>query len=157
MKRFLRAQKTKLKAFREDRSGSATIETVYSVAMLCLIIVTALSLVAYALQITHVNYAAKRIARYVEIKGQAQQMELDTMMRKLLGNANEIDAEISIESDDWDDAYSAEKKLEYRGRFNIIIKATYKIPIINPGSGANLEISAPITVIIPGQSEKFWK
>ena len=156
MKKTFSAVRGKLRAFREDRSGSAVIETVYSVAMLCLIIVTAMSLIAYALQISAVNYAAKRITRYVEVTGKAQQTDLDNMLRSLLGNAAEIGAEIYItDVDDWYDF--AQKKLNYRGRFSIVIEATYKVPIINAGGGANLDISAPITVIIPGQSEIFWK
>lgn len=155
MKTKYEQAKKSLKKFRDDRSGSATLETVYAAAMLCMIILTTLFILAYALQIGSATYAARRITRYVEITGQAQQGALNNMLNTLLPNANDIDASVAVINGDWKDA--AAGKLNYRGKFTIVIYATYKIPVLQMGDGDPIFLKAPIHVSVSGQSEIFWK
>ena len=156
MKHRCKALQTKLRAFREDRSGSATIETVYAVGVLCAIIMTAMFILIYALQATSITYAAKRITRYVEVTGQATQADLNTKLSTLLSNADDIGASVSITNvGEWKN--EGERKLQYRSKFDIVISAEYKVPIINFGGDTPITISMPIEVRVTGLSEFFWK
>ena len=141
----------KVKTIIHDNTGSEAIEFVYSAFFLCIIIIVSISILSYAVQANAVSYAAKRITRYVEVSGSAQQNNLDELLPKFLGNADEINASVEIaDVSDWYDASA--KKIQLRGKFSIVVRADYTLPLMD---GVILQL--PIRAKILGQSEIYWK
>ena len=87
----------RLKRWWKDCGGSATTETVGSVAIVCVLILNCMLLLGYAIQVNQVSYAAKRLARAVEISGYTtpDRSEERRMLYELLPNAAELEAEIA--------------------------------------------------------------
>lgn len=56
-------------AWLRNTDGSASVEMLGSVAVVCVIIVNCMMILGYALQQNQVSYAAKRVARSIEISG----------------------------------------------------------------------------------------
>ena len=76
----------------EDKKGSEALEMVYSTMAFIMIIFSAMMILAYAVQVGQVAYAAKRITREIEIFGQFQDENIDAYIREFLPNYREINA-----------------------------------------------------------------
>lgn len=139
----------------KDRSGSEAIEMVYSTFFLMMLILTSMLIIGYALQVNQVSYAAKRVARYVEVSGQAHQTDIDALLRELLPNAQKIGAKVSIENVDWFNG--TQRTIQLRDGFTVKVTANYDVVLANPSSGNVMGFSIPITAYVNGQSEIFWK
>ena len=149
-----------------NKKGSEVTEMVYSVAMLCILILSVLMILTYAIEVNAVTYAGKRIARMVEITGREDCVDdpdqnraynpggLNALLDELLENSTEINAVASITNVNYVDAT---RRIQLREPFTVQIRATYTIPLLNPGNGAPLELRLPITVKVNGQSEIYWK
>ena len=156
MKTIIQKIRTAGKDFAANKSGSEVVEMVYACGALCMLILSVLLIIGYALQVNAVSYAGKRVVRYVEVTGQAKQADLQDMLESLLGNAADIEAKVEVTHvDAW--ANEREKKIQLRDKFTITITAVYKITLINPGGADNWDYEVPIRVSINGQSEKYWK
>lgn len=137
----------------QDRSGSQAIEMVYATFALMMLILATMMIIGYALQVNQVSYAAKRVARYVEVSGQADPTDLRVLLYELLPNADEIGARVSVENAD----YVSGTKIQLREGFTIKVTARYDVTLANPGNGNPIEYSFPITAYVNGQSEIYWK
>lgn len=137
----------------QDKSGSQAIEMVYSTFALVLLILATMMIIGYALQVNQVSYAAKRVARYVEVSGQADPTDLKVLLYELLPNADKIGAKVSIENAD----YISGTKIQLRGGFTVKVTANYDVTLADPGNGNPILYSLPITAYVNGQSEIYWK
>jgi len=147
--------KAKMSRFRKNQSGSEALEFVYSAALCCFLILSCLLILGYALQVSSVTYAGKRLARYVEVGGSATQQELNLVMKALLSNAEELNASVSVTPDNgW--VNTSQKKIQLREPFTLTIKAYYTVNLIASGT-KTIPVSIPIVVNINGQSEVYWK
>ena len=156
MKTIIQKMRTAGRNFIDDTSGSEVVEMVYACGALCMLILSVLLIIGYALQVNAVSYAGKRVVRYVEVTGQAKQSDLQDMLESLLANAEDIEAKVEVTRvDRW--ANESEKKINLRDKFTITVTAVYKITLINPGGADNWDFNVPIRVSINGQSEKYWK
>lgn len=142
-----------------DNSGSEAIETIYSVFAIVMLIMSALLILTYAVQATQVSYAAKRITRAIEVGGTANQTEMDTLLDSFLPNASELNAHVMVPDSSVTYFNVADKEIQLRQGFQVLITASYKLQLINAGDGSleNLAFNLPITVRINGQSEVYWK
>jgi len=137
----------------QDKSGSEAIEMVYSTFALMILILATMMIIGYALQVNQVSYAAKRVARYIEVSGQADPTDLKILLYELLPNADKIGAKVSVENAD----YVSGTKIQLRGGFTVKVSAKYDVTLANPGNGNGIQYSLPITAYVNGQSEVYWK
>lgn len=154
MKMKLPTPKRIMKAIR-DKSGSEALEMVYGCAALCALILSAMMILGYAMQTNNVAYAGKRIARYIEVSGQANQTDLDALLRELLPNASKIGAKVTIEDVSY--VNPAKRTIQLREKFTVHIKAKYPLTLANPGNFTPITFDLPINVYVNGQSEIYWK
>lgn len=145
-----------LRSLWNDRDGSEAIEMVYNMVALVFLVLSTLLIIGYALQTNQVSYAAQRIARSIEVSGEAKQTEVDALLYKLLPNASDIDARASVTADNWVDV--SEATIQLRDKFTVDVTANYHVTLINPGFGDAMDPwSIPIRVKVNGQSEIYWK
>lgn len=142
----------------QSRSGSEAVEMVYSTAMLCGLLLSALLILTYAIQTNRVSYASKRIARYVEVSGQANQADLDLLLHELLPNADDIGARVQV-TGTW--LSPAKRTIQLRAPFTVTVTANYKVSLVNPGTldrdNSHVWLPIPIVARVNGQSEIYWK
>ena len=137
----------------ENKSGSEALEMVYSTFALMMLILSTMLIIGYAIQVNQVSYVGKRVARYIEVSGQADQTDIDTLLKELLPNKTKLRATVSVTADNW-------KNVALRENFTVHISAAYPLTLANPGDGSayrEFEIGIPINVNINGQSEVYWK
>lgn len=139
----------------KNRSGSEALEMVYSTFALMLLILSTMMIIGYAIQVNQVSYAGKRVARYVEVAGQADQTDLDTLLKELLPNQSKLGATVTVTTDNWENV--ASRKIQLRENFTVHISASYPLMLANPGYGSSYTIKLPINVNVNGQSEVYWK
>lgn len=141
----------------ENKSGSEVIEMVYSTMALMMLILSTMLIIGYAIQVNQVSYAGKRVARYIEVAGQADQTDMDTLLNELLPNKNYLGATVSVTADNWENV--ASRKIQLRENFTVHISASYPLTLANPGDGSayTFTLGIPINVYITGQSEVYWK
>lgn len=139
----------------QDRNGSAVLEMVYGCAALCALILSTMMIIGYAMQTNSVAYAGKRIARYIEITGQANQTDLDVLLKELLPNASSVDAKVTIEDVNYVNA--SQRTIQLREKFRVHVKAQYHVTLANPGNLDPIVFALPINVYVNGQSEIYWK
>lgn len=139
----------------ENKGGSEALEMVYSTFALMLLILSTMMILGYAVQVNQVSYAGKRVARYIEVAGQADQTDIDTLLKELLPNKTELHATVSVTADNWENV--ASRKIQLRENFTVHISAEYPLTLANPGFGSSYTIPLPINVNVNGQSEVYWK
>lgn len=142
----------------ENKSGSEALEMVYSTFALMMLILSTMLIIGYAIQVNQVSYVGKRVARYIEVSGQADQTDIDTLLKELLPNKTKLRATVSVTADNWKNV--ASRKIQLRENFTVHISAAYPLTLANPGDGSvyrEFEIGIPINVNINGQSEVYWK
>lgn len=144
-----------VKNFICNKSGSEALEMVYSTFLLLVLILTTMGIIGYALQVNQVSYAAKRIARYVEISGQADTADLRVLLYELLPNADKVEAKVSIENANY--LPMSGNKIQLREGFTVKVTANYYVNITSSAGGGGIRQAFPITVYVNGQSEIYWK
>ena len=139
----------------ENKSGSEALEMVYSTFALMLLILSTMMILGYAIQVNQVSYAGKRVARYIEVAGQADQTDIDTLLKELLPNKTKLRATVSVTADNWENV--ASRKIQLRENFTVHLSASYPLTLANPGFGSSYTVRLPINVNVNGQSEVYWK
>lgn len=147
----------KLNAFRKDRKGSESVEMVVGAAMLCAMILSCTMILSYAIQASQVSYAAKRIARAVEVSGTANQTDVDALLAEFLPNHDDLSASVNITAPEWFNV--GNRQIQLRKKFTVTVDASYPVTLMNPGFGADAAIQyrLPIHCIVNGQAEIYWK
>ena len=136
---------------RISRKASETIEMVATSAIICFVVMNFLMILAYALQLNQISYAAKRIARGVEVSGYTSQYELEQEAASLIPNWDGIKPH-NIHS-------SKTGTIQLRDDFTIYISGTYHLKLAQFGQNGmkGIEIGLPMNVKVDGQSEIYWK
>lgn len=141
-------------------NGSEAVEMVYSAAVLMVMIMTALMILTYALQVNRVSYAAKLIARSIEVGGTANQTEMDNLLDSALPNHEDLDATVVVPDSSVTYFNPGNKEIQLRQKFQVVVTAKYKLTLMaNPGFGSDdvIQYDLPIRVSVNGQSEVYWK
>lgn len=91
-----RGYAVKFLSWLRNTDGSASVEMVGTVAFICVVIINCMMILGYAIQQNQVSYAAKRLARSVEVSGYITESltEENQMLKRLLQNADEIQATV---------------------------------------------------------------
>lgn len=91
-----RGYAVKILSWLSNTDGSASVEMVGTVAFICVVIINCMMILGYAIQQNQVSYAAKRLARSVEVSGYITESltEENQMLKRLLQNADEIQATV---------------------------------------------------------------
>lgn len=91
-----RGYAVKILSWLRNTDGSASVEMVGTVAFICVVIINCMMILGYAIQQNQVSYAAKRLARSVEVSGYITESltEENQMLKRLLQNADEIQATV---------------------------------------------------------------
>lgn len=142
-----------LKKAIKDRNGSEVVEMVYSTFFLLCILLAALLILTYAIQVNQVSYAAKRLTRWVEVRGYYNQTELQTSLGEFLPNRDELGARVNVSAN----FLNTGGAIQLREPFTLTVRANYKITILNAGDGNPIQVTLPIKVVVKGQSEIYWK
>lgn len=143
----------------QNKSGSEAIEMVYSTIFLMFLILATLMIIGYALQVNQVSYAAKRVARYVEVSGQANPTDLNVLLKELLPNASKLNAKVTVENTNYvqNTADGVSYAIQLREGFTVKVTADYEVTLANPANGEGLHFPLPIRAVVNGQSEIYWK
>lgn len=91
-----RGYAVKILSWLRNTDGSASVEMVGTVVFICVVIINCMMILGYAIQQNQVSYAAKRLARSVEVSGYITESltEENQMLKRLLQNADEIQATV---------------------------------------------------------------
>jgi hypothetical protein len=145
-----------------NKQGSEAIEMVYSTIAFCIIILCVLLILSYAIQVNQISYAAKRVARYVEVTGKADPSDLNLLLGELLSNKTALNAYVSVSlpaGENYVNYYA--KTIQLRDKFTVTVSGTYTIPITNPDpeniDTSSVSLRLPIIISVDGQSEIYWK
>ena len=150
--------KARIARFHKDTSGSEAVEMVYACVAMSLLVMCIIMILGYALQANALSYAAKRVAREVEVTGQANHESADRLMNSLLDNYREIGGTIDISPNSGSYLNASKKTIQLREKFTVTATGNYIIKIATPSFASNpLEMRLPITVKVIGQSEVYWK
>jgi hypothetical protein len=100
----------------------------------------------------NVNYAAKRVARAIEIEGQVNGSVTSLFNR--LNSELGINASFRVINTSY---FDASRKIQLRDTFTVEVTASYGFQILNPTFAPPVVINIPIRVAITGMSEVYWK
>lgn len=144
-----------LKRAVSDVFGSETIEFVYAAAVCCFLILSCMLILGYAVQYDNVVHAGKQIARTIEVTGTAKDADISSLVSELLPNSSSIGARYKV-TPDGSYISASERRIQLRQKFDVELWATYDIIVASSGD-SSVNLSLPIYVKIPGQSEVYWK
>lgn len=157
MKKKTPRRLSQLRRWAKDKSGSEAVEAVYVCFGLCLLIMSVMLILGYALQANAMSYAAKRATRHIEVTGQVNSSVLERLMGELMENYNEIGGHIEVTPRN---PYltPGSNKIQLREKFTVHVSGFYTVKVATLSTSGNpLELKLPINVYVLGQSEVYWK
>ena len=163
MKAHLNVIKAKLK----DKKGALLWELLIVLMILFSFLYTAMTFLAAYVQYETLSYAAKTVARQIEVTGYYDSYTISNNIESLTSNSNLRDCTYSISPGSFPAGTSqtlrnslvSQKKLQLRQTFTITLYATYDLHIV--GSKNDLLDSWVIPIrmeyTVTGMSEVFWR
>ena len=149
----------KVHSFVKNEKGSEAVEMVASTAFICIMLMSLMMILTYAIQLNQVSYAAKRIVRGIEISGTANWKELDDSLGTFIPNKEAL--HLRIASIDAPDGWygGTNDKIQLRNHVVVTIEGYYPLLLANPGFGDNMlwVLKLPIRVAVSGQVERYWR
>lgn len=148
----------KFHSFVKNEKGSEAVEMVASTAFICIMLMSLMMILTYAIQLNQVSYAAKRIVRGIEISGTANPKELDDSLGTFIPNKDAL--KLKIKADAPDGWYGGTNdKIQLRNHVVVTIEGSYPLLLANPGFGDNMlwVLDLPIRVAVSGQVERYWR
>ncbi len=128
-------------------------------ALICIIVMNAMLVLTYALQVSQVTYGAKRIARMVEITGYATPNDpfLKEKAKELIPNFDALGAKIYLKDPDYSEGGGGiYGKIQVRHGFTVVVEGTYKLKLLNVGETQTFDLPLPVYVSVSGRSERYW-
>lgn len=147
-----------VRSFVKSEKGSEAVEMVASTAFICIMLMSLMMILTYAIQLNQVSYAAKRIVRGIEISGMANKKELEDSLGTFIHNKDALKLEIKADAPDgW--YGGTDDKIQLRNHVVVTIEGSYPLLLANPGFGDNMlwELRLPIRVAVSGQVERYWR
>ena len=144
------AARMKLRGYLSDRKGNSAVEFIFTTAMLILIFAVLISALVYVTQFYSASYICRRVVRTIEVTGEYNEHEVQSLADELGGAALE-DLDISVAA-----SYFRGRKIQLRDEFTVQLRAVHKINIFMMG-GSPVSIDLPIEIKLSGRSEVFWK
>ena len=144
------AARVKLRGYLSDRKGNSAVEFIFTTAMLILIFAVLISALVYVTQFYSASYICRRVVRTIEVTGEYNEHEVQSLADELGGAALE-DLDISVAA-----SYFRGRKIQLRDEFTVQLRAVHRINIFMMG-GSPVSIDLPIEIKLSGRSEVFWK
>ena len=144
------AARMKLRGYLSDRKGNSAVEFIFTTAMLILIFAVLISALVYVTQFYSASYICRRVVRTIEVTGEYNEHEVQSLADELGGAALE-ELNISVAA-----SYFRGRKIQLRDEFTVQLRAVHKINIFMMG-GSPVSIDLPIEIKLSGRSEVFWK
>ena len=144
------AARMKLRGYLSDRKGNSAVEFIFTTAMLILIFAVLISALVYVTQFYSASYICRRVVRTIEITGEYNEREVQSLADELGGAALD-DLNISVTA-----SYFRGRKIQLRDEFTVQLRAVHRINIFMMG-GSPVSIDLPIEIKLSGRSEVFWK
>ena len=144
------AARMKLRGYLSDRNGNSAVEFIFTTAMLILIFAVLISALVYVTQFYSASYICRRVVRTIEVTGEYNEHEVQSLADELGGAALE-DLDISVAA-----SYFRGRKIQLRDEFTVQLRAVHRINIFMMG-GSPVSIDLPIEIKLSGRSEVFWK
>ena len=144
------AARMKLRGYLSDRKGNSAVEFIFTTAMLILIFAVLISALVYVTQFYSASYICRRVVRTIEVTGEYNEHEIQSLADELGGAALE-DLDISVAA-----SYFRGRKIQLRDEFTVQLRAVHRINIFMMG-GSPVSIDLPIEIKLSGRSEVFWK
>jgi len=145
---------------RQDRRGDIFVNTLISVLVFTVVLITFVNLAGVFVTYQNLSYLTKNIARSVELAGgvdfavEAKIAVADAELRGRFCDGLESTATGEIITAD----YFSGSHIQLRDRFTVTCRCIYKVPIITPKLGLEpVTIDIPLAVTIEGMSEVYWK
>ena len=144
------AAKMKLRGYLRSKEGNSAVEFIFTTAMLILIFAVLISALVYVTQFYSASYICRRVVRTIEVTGEYNEHEVQSLADELGGAALE-DLDISVAA-----SYFRGRKIQLRDEFTVQLRAVHRINIFMMG-GSPVSIDLPIEIKLSGRSEVFWK
>ena len=144
------AARMKLRGYLRDRKGNSAVEFIFTTAMLILIFAVLISALVYVTQFYSASYICRRVVRTIEVTGEYNEHEVQSLADELGGAALE-DLDISVAA-----SYFRGRKIQLRDEFTVQLRTVHRINIFMMG-GSPVSIDLPIEIKLSGRSEVFWK
>ena len=170
MKNRLKAIGAKLK----EKKGSLLWELLIVLMILFAFLYSAMTFLGAFVQYESLSYAAKSVARQIEVSGSYDPSNIMSDIEALTGNSN-----LRMGTDEWGGWYKfelgpypagtsaslrnslvAQNKIQLRQTFTITLYATYDLHILGSRNNSILDswtIPIPMKYTVTGMSEVFWR
>ena len=140
------AARMKLRGYLSDRTGNSAVEFIFTTAMLILIFAVLISALVYVTQFYSASYICRRVVRTIEVTGEYNEHEVQSLADELGGAALE-ELNISVAA-----SYFRGRKIQLRDEFTVQLRAVHRINIFMMG-GSPVSIDLPIEIKLSGRSE----
>jgi len=137
----------------QDRKGSEAAAFISTLALSLLVVVSLLSVLAYAYRVNELNYANRRAVRSIEVTGIYDQAETQALVKDLLPHMTSIT--VTVRDEDGNVLTGANNKIQLRDTFSVALESTYTLQFFSAFDRGNIEI--PIASSTQGMSEVYWK
>jgi len=137
------------------KKGSAFYELIIKTLVFITLIATAISFFSIFTVYLNLNYTCRRVVREIEISGQVT-YSTAALFNQLKSQTN-IGSGAAMEVIDVSYFNPVQKKIQLRNTFSVRCKTSYRFNIFTPSLGEPVGVDVPMTVVLTGMSEKFWK
>lgn len=152
----------------QRKKGSLLWELLIVLAILFAFIYTAMSFLGVYVQFESLSYAAKTVARQIEVTGKYDAATVQENISILTDNTNLHDVTYDIEvgpipadtSSTLAASLSTSQRLQLRQQFTITLSAVHTFHLIGSSDESILSewtIDIPMTYKVTGMSEVFWR
>jgi len=140
----------KVRYLLRQKKGDEAVSFLMTTAMLVLIFAVLVSAMIYIMQYYNASYICRRVVRSIEITGVYDETETMNLINNLSGSGME-DVDVQVDA-----VYYSGNKIQLRQSFNVTLKGSYKISILELGENP-ITVDLPIKVKVAGMSEVYWK
>ena len=140
----------KLRRYLREREGNASVEFIFTTAMLILVFSVLVSALVYVTQYYSASYICRRVVRTIEVTGKYDTHAVNTLANELGGSALE-NLNIRVDA-----TYCGGNRIQLRNEFTVHLSAVHRINILMMRS-QRFSINLPINISLSGRSEVFWR
>ena len=137
------------------REASALYEIILKTLIFITLIATAISFFSIFTVYLNLNYTCRRVVREIEIAGQVTG-STTTLFNQLKSQTN-IGTAATMDVINVTYFSAADKKIQLRETFSVRCRTSYTVEIFTPAFGTPVAVHIPMTVVLTGLSEKYWK
>lgn len=146
-----------IKAMWSNKQGSEAMEMVSTAAMLLALILSALMILSFMVEVNIVHTATKRVVRNIETTGIASSSAMQTEFDRILGSSALLqNRDVSISNTTFVAGDASYGHIQLKRTFKVTGSCVFEIPLVNPGGITAFSIKLPIKTAVTGMSEVYW-